>query len=115
MLSIPLAGLARAWRTSVTGSMSSLPAAGEIRHDGHVLHSTFFQAVHHRDQLLNLYRAIATQEHVFVGSRQERLPDALVEHVHANRFVTEQNSLVFSKGEWHGHEQTLVSNRLGAT
>ena len=55
--------------------------------------SAIFQAIHHRDQFLNLNRAIAAQKNVFVGSCQQRLPDALVKHVHADGFVTEQDSL----------------------
>ena len=77
--------------------------------------AAIFQTIHDRHQFLNLDGTIPTQKNILVGSCQQRLPDALVEHVDADGFVTEKDPLILAEAEGHSDEEPLVGDWLGAT
>src|SRR3954465_3217594 len=109
--SSPLGALIRSRRTSVT---STSPFSRRLRHDADVLDSCVFQAVDNRHELLELPGAGAAQVHALVGRAFHFLAHPLLENLHSNSLVSEEDHPLGAKRRRHRDEEAFTFDGAGA-
>src|SRR5688572_5076093 len=93
---------------------SSTPDLRRFGDEPHGLDASRVQLLDDIDLVLNGKVAIDAEEHLLVGTTQQRLPQPLGEGSQTDRLLAEEDTTVVAERERHVHEQALAGNLLRA-